>query len=114
VVVAALAAAYAVENDPKQGDIGLFRGSWVMWRFLHHWLHKEQPLKLVEYEHMLYPQYEEEFEKTIPPDVAQWLREEANKRKDEPGPVDMDADVTKHMQRIADGQLPFGYTVAED
>ena len=102
-----LAAGHAF--DSTYGGITGFQAGCVMWGFVREWLHQKGPLKLVKYEDMLFPQYDEELEKTIPQETWRWLQREAKERLAANGSM-ADA-VRKHMQSIADGKVPFGYTV---
>lgn len=111
IVAAAIAAANAVDKCPSGGITG-FQASCVMWGFITQWMHYEDtPLRLVNYEHMLYPQYEYDFEKTISPETWKWLQEKAAELLRTKGACDS---VKVHWQSIVDGNIPFGYTVAED
>lgn len=110
VAACALAAAWAADRS-EQGGLTGFQGGFIMWQFIRRWLHKEGPLCLVEYRDMLYPQYEHEFDRTITRETAKWLVDEA--RKELVGDIDrhMPDEVRKHLERIAEGWIPFGYTV---
>jgi len=68
--------------------------------------------RIVNWEGMLYPQYENEMQKTIAPDIWKWLQSEA-KRKLAEKPVAHPA-VRAHWQSIVDGIVPFGYNVVEE
>ena len=110
VAAAAVAAAWAVEHSPAGGITG-FQGGAVMWEFIKHWNHLEdKPLRLVDFSHMLYPQYESHFQKTITPDTWKWLQEEARKNLGEKGGH---KEVREHWKMIAMGVVPFGYEVKE-
>lgn len=106
----ALAAAWAANHHPgSRGGITGFQAGCVMWGFVQHWQNIKGPVRLVEYEKMLYPQYEEKFQKTITPDTWKWLCEQAaEKLKDQ---ENVHPDVVMHWGRIMAGEVPFGYTV---
>lgn len=115
VAAAALGAAHAIDHDAEQGGITGFQAGCIMWEFLRHWLEEKGPLRLVRYEHMLYPQYAESFAKTITPDVWEFLQKEAKKLLAEPVRSSFAVpEVRDHWQSIADGRVPFGYVVKED
>ena len=61
-----VATAWAMNKHP-QADITGFQAGAVMWEFIVNWSssYKDKPLKLINYEKMLYPQYSNNFEKTI-------------------------------------------------
>lgn len=104
---AALAGVRAV-NSSDQGGITGFQAGGVMWEFIQHWMHKDGPMRLLEYEDMLFPQNAENFT-TISAKTWAHLQAEAQKRHlgdDMPsGPV------REHWQSIIAGKVPFGFTV---
>lgn len=113
IAACAVGAAWAADHHENGGITG-FQGSCVMWRFIQHWMHMEEgePLKLVRYNEMLYPQYNYKFEKTISRDTWDWLREQADKCLNENGYAH--PEVIAHWKSIVNGVVPFGYTVKED
>lgn len=113
IAACAVGAAWAADHSPNGGITG-FQGSWVMWRFIQHWMGMEEgePLKLVKYDEMLYPQYNYKFEKTISRDTWNWLQEKADKCLSENGYAH--PDVIAHWKSIINGVVPFGYTVKEE
>lgn len=74
--------------------------------------------RVLNYDDMLYPQYSYKFEKTISKDTADLLVKEAKKLLEEHGYSDsmdlVDMRVLDHWKSIADGNLPFGYSIEED
>ena len=77
VAAAALAAAHAVNHSPTGGITG-FQAEGVMWQFVVKWLYLGgEPLRLVHYREMLYPQYDTKFAKTITSETWRWLQAEA-------------------------------------
>lgn len=113
IAACAVGAAWAAAHSPNGGITG-FQGSWVMWRFIQYWMRIEEsePLKLVRYNEMLYPQYNYKFAKTISRDTWDWLQEKADKYLNENGYAH--PDVVAHWKSIVNGVVPFGYTVKED
>lgn len=112
VAACALAAAWAACGD---NDIGLsgFQAGFVMWDFIKNWtkIGNVCGLKLVDYDDMLYPQYEEKFEKTICKDNWEMVQKKAIKnleREREVHPA-----VAEHWRKIAEGVVPFGYRVVD-
>jgi hypothetical protein len=110
VSAAALAGAWVMEQT-DQGGITGFQAGGVMWEFIKHWIHQEGPLRLLEYEKMLYPQDQERFEKTLDQDTADWLKAEAQKKLGEDHAEGVHPEVLAHWQKLAAGELPWGYTV---
>lgn len=112
VAAAAIAAARAVDHSPAGGITGFQAGA-IMWEFVSEWQgYRGQPLRLVKYEEMLYPQYDDAFAKTITPDTWDWLQKKAaeklagNSEGSHP-------DVLAHWESIVAGIVPFGYEVKE-
>lgn len=91
-----------------------FQASCVMWDFIRDWLFSsnECGMRLVDYDNMLYPQYEDKFQKTIAPDTFDALQNKAKRL------IEIDGDnahpaVIEHWKSIAAGKVPFGYVVKE-
>ena len=111
--VAACALAGAWLGCEKEGLTG-FQAGFVMWDFIKGWIKSGNTcgMKLVDYDDMLYPQYEYKFEKTISQDTWNHLQEEAKRQLKESGGAH--PEVKAHWQNIAMGIVPFGYQVKED
>ena len=84
-----------------------------MWDFIRNWIKtgNECGLRLVDYDDMLYPQYECKFDKVIDEDTWKALQEKA-KKNIEMNDSACDA-VFQHWRKIANGHVPFGYRVVE-
>lgn len=112
VAACALAAAWAACAD---NDIGLssYQAGFVMWDFIGNWIKtgNECGLKLVDYDDMLYPQYEEKFEKTICKDTWELIQKKAKENIEE-NPT-AHPEVINHWRKIAEGIVPFGYRVVD-
>lgn len=111
----ALAAAWAADkSDGAQGGITGFQAGFVMWDFIRKWMYTSNKcgLRIVDYDNMLYPQYEDDYDKVIPQRIWQDIQEEAWKRLQERD--DAHPDVKEHWQSIVDGKVPFGFRVKED
>ncbi len=111
VTAAAVGAASAMDRSPRGGITG-FQASIIFWEFFRAWMQEEGPVSLRRWEHMLFPQYADRFEKTIPRETWEWLQAEARKRIDRR--TQMHPDVKLHMADIAAGFVPFGYEVSHD
>ena len=113
VAACALAAAWAACSEEDTGLSG-FQAGFVMWDFIKNWTKTGNKcgLRLVDYDDMLYPQYEHKFGKVI--DKVTWksIQEEA-KKKIEKEAYACDK-VIDHWKRIAEGQVPFGYRVVDE
>ena len=115
IAACALAATWAANNeDGARGGITGFQAGFVMWDFIRQFMYEDNKcgLRIIDYDKMLYPQYEDFFGKHISPEVHDALMkrsEELLKEKDHVHP-----DVIKHWKAIATGHMPFGYVVAKD
>ena len=91
-----------------------FQASFVMWDFIKDWLFSsnECGMHLVDYDLMLYPQYEDKFQKTIAPDTFDALQNKAKRLIETDGDNAHPA-VIEHWKSIAAGKVPFGYVVKE-
>lgn len=109
----AIAAAWAGNSHPNGGITGFQAGA-VMWEFIRHWNHDNNKcgMRLVDYDNMLYPQYENRFNKTISPQVMGNLANEAEKRLSEDDMVH--PEVKAHWEKIAKGIPPFGYRISNE
>jgi hypothetical protein len=109
---AALAAACALDKSPNGGITGFQAGA-VFWEFFGEWMHERgKPARMVRYENMLFPQYEDHFQKTITPSTWKWLQEQAKKNLAESGHAA--PGIRAHWENIVDGRVPFGYSVKDD
>ncbi len=108
---AALATAWFLSSD--FGITG-FQAGCVMWDFIRDWLYSgnECGMKIMDYDDMLYPQYEYKYQKTIRRDTFEALQKTAQKRLEESEYAH--PNVINHWKSIVDGNVPFGYVVRED
>ncbi len=106
-----VAAMHAFDKGQVGGITG-YQASWVMWGVIQGWMqYGDQPLKLLKYEEMLYPQYEYNFN-TISTDNWTWLQEQAKLNlQDKQGLACQD--VIDHWQSIVEGNVPFGLKVSD-
>lgn len=109
----AIAAAWAANASPQGGITGFQAGA-VMWAFIRNWNFRRNKcgLKIMDYDDMLYPQYEEKFDKIITHRLMENLVNEAKQRLSnisEEHPVH--PEVKAHWEQIAAGIPPFGYQV---
>ena len=110
----AIAAAWAANETPGAcGGITGFQAGFVMWDFIKQWEFSSNKcgLKILDYDNMLYPQYEGKFDKIISKDVWALLQKQANENlKDTSYAAN---EVVAHWQKIACGEVPFGYVVSD-
>ena len=114
---AAIAGVHCVDSEPFQGGITGFQASCIMWGFITKWMHKEGPLRLIEYDNMLYPQNSDMFERVITKKTWEYLQKRANeliKENCNGAPQKAHPDVMAHWRSIAEeGKIPFGFMVKE-
>lgn len=104
----AVATAVAM-NCHSQGRITGYQASFIMWGFIQEWMHKrKKPLRLTDFDDMLYPQYYYRFH-TISPETWEYLQKTAKRRLDESPTAH--PRVREHWSSIVNGVVPFGYTV---
>ena len=113
IAASAIAATCAADSTPQGGITG-FQASAIMWDYIKHWMYRNNTcgLKLIDYDKMLYPQYDYRFEKTISEGVWHSLQEEAKKKLEEETYANIV--VRAHWKSIVDGKVPFGYKVEEN
>lgn len=112
IAAAAVGGANAVNHSPTGGITGFQAGA-VMWEIIKGWgVFGDGPKQMLCFKDLLYPQYESKF-RSISKETADWLKQEAQKQiaglGDHGHP-----DVRRHMQKVAEGWLPFGLTIRED
>lgn len=107
----AIATMWAMNRTPQGGITG-FQSGCIMWEFIRNWNGEKGPLRLIKYDEMLFPQYEDKFQKNISMNTWKYLQEEAKKNIDSKEHASLR--VIHHWQSIADGIVPFGYAVKED
>jgi hypothetical protein len=111
--IAALAIGAAWYGAHSQGITG-FQAGFIMWDFIRQWEYSDNKcgLRIIDYDKMLYPQYEDIFEKTITSKHFKKMQEVAAERikeKDLAHP-----DVVKHWESIVSGIVPFGYKLVKE
>lgn len=108
---AALATAWYLSSE--FGITG-FQASFVMWDFIRDWSfsNNECGMKIVNYDDMLYPQYNDKFQKTISEDTFKALQKAAKKNLKEKN-EHAHPNVIAHWQSIMNGNVPFGYVVRD-
>ena len=78
ITAGAVATAWAMDRCPNGGITG-FQAGCVMWGMIRQWnySHNKTGLRLIDYDNFLYPQYENEYEKTLSPDTWAAIQKEA-------------------------------------
>lgn len=115
IAACALATINAVASE--EGITGFQYGA-IMWLLIRHgWYPNNQAgMKLINYDEILYPQNADSFEKKLDLDVFLKLMDMAKEKIKEAESDDnelyaVDDEVMKHWKKIANGEVPFGYTV---
>ena len=115
--IAGLTATMKAMDRHKNGGITGFQAGWIVHKFMEKELLITCPWRTQRYNDMLYPQYENKFEKTISKEVWDWLQKEAKSKlkelKDSNVEFKPHPDVVNHWKKIADGFVPFDYQVDE-
>ncbi len=109
--IGAKAAAHAI-NDSPQGGISGFQAGAIMFEFIRRWyfIDLKSGLEIINYDDMLYPQYEKRFtEKTLTRSTFECLKEEAQRLLLEN--PDVHFQLKQHWEEIAKGNPPFGYEI---
>ena len=107
--ISAIATTWAVDHS-DQGGITGFQAGCVMWEYIQFWMSLHHPLSLIDYENMLYPQYEDRFT-SISKETFAWMQKRAREILEENKDHGMHPNVREHMERIIMGQPPFGFRV---
>ena len=114
VAACAIAAAWAADrSEGAQGGITGSQAGFVMWDFIRQWEYSSNKsgMRLVDFDNMLYPQYEYRFDKAISKRVWESLQEQAKENLEA---KEYAADEARaHWQSIVDGHVPCGYKVVD-
>jgi hypothetical protein len=98
-------------DNSAQGGITGFQAGAIMWEFMKHWNDIGLPARLIDFNNLLYPQYEYEFN-SISEDTWSYIREEARKKLSDRENL-VHPDVYAHWKSIADGKVPFGLRIKD-
>jgi len=107
----------AIEMMARQYGLSNFQISCIMWEIIDKLVLEKHDvgMQLVNYNNMLYPQYEYRFEKTISKECWEVMQKKAKEliENDKTDPyVKASSKVLEHWKKIAGGEVPFGYTVS--
>ena len=110
VTAAGLAAMMAVV---KEYPIEAQQANFIMWTFIYQWMYPQNKcgLAMLNYDNLLFPQMESQFDKIIPAEVFKVLQDQAKDLLE--NGEDIHEDVKAHLQSIIDGQPPFGFKIAD-
>ena len=97
-------------NNSEVGGITGFQASIIGWQMVRKLIcDNDTSLRLIDYDNMLYPQYECDFDKVIDETTWKLLQEKAKEKLERV--TDAHPNVIKHWQSIVDGEIPFGYNI---
>lgn len=112
----AIATMWAMNNHP-QGDITGFQAGGVLWGVIKNWSYRTNKtgLRLIDYDDLLYPQYEYKFDKTISSDTWSLLQKQAQEKLDKDAVDTLGAadSVVNHWKSIVAGVIPFGFKIKD-
>ena len=114
--VSAIALAGAWLGANKEGITG-FQAGFVMWDFVGNWSYPDNKigLRIIDYDNILYPQYEGYFnDKIISPERWEAIQELAKEKLKGLDDGYAACEVEKHWRSIANGVVPFGFRVKGD
>jgi hypothetical protein len=96
VSVAAIASAWAVCHSPQGGITG-FQAGCIMWDFIREWNYSsnETGLCIIDYDNFIYPQYADQYDKTMSLDTWNAIQEKAKKELSK-----ADAQYTKYLSDL--------------
>lgn len=96
--------------DKQEGFTG-FQVRFIPWMMMNEfWGKSEIGRKVINFDDMVFPQYEDRFRNTISKEVFKRLQESASKFIEEGC---LHPDVKKHMESIVAGEVPFGYKLID-
>lgn len=112
IAAGAIAAGWAMNNSDKGGITG-FQASAVMWQFIRGWEYQSNKcgMKLLDFDKLLYPQYESHFDNVISLSTWEMLQKEAKEKLSDQS---AHPDVRAHWESIASGNIPFKFTLKEN
>ena len=108
-------AAASAMNEHKNGGITGFQAGAVMWGFIQNWNYTSNKcgLRIIDYDNLLFPQYEEKFGKVISKGTWENLQKQAKLNLEEKDEFACE-EVKNHWRKISEGILPFGFSIVED
>lgn len=109
--MAAMKAAFNVVERSPNGGITGFQAGCIGWECVHEFMMTKPPCKLIDYNNMLYPQYQDKFEKTISQTTWDALQKKAGENLNEKRSAS--DNIVAHWQSVRDGKIPFGFTISQ-
>lgn len=103
-----LAMAWGMNREPE-GHITGFQSGFVMWGFVKRWMSIDGPVRLTQYDQLLYPQYDHQWQ-SISEETMESLQKIAQKQLEEFSGSDV---VRERLELVASGKLPEFMRVSE-
>ena len=101
-----LGAYYVIENSPQGGITG-FQAGCIGWKMVEKFMGINFPARIISFENMLYPQYEDKFT-TISLEIWKILQEKAKEKLEK---EKLSEKMKAHLESIVKGEVPFGWKV---
>lgn len=96
--------------DKQEGFTG-FQVTFIPWLMMKEfWGKSEVGRKVIDFDDMVFPQYEDRFRNTISKKLFERLQKRASEFIEEGS---LHPDVKKHMESIVAGEVPFGYKLID-
>lgn len=110
-----MAAFSAMNNDDHNGGITGFQASWIGLKVMQkiNYPSNKVGLRVLDFDKLLFPQYQDHFDKTISKETWEALQQQAKENLVERDNY-VSGTVKAHWQSIVDGVVPFGFTIKED
>jgi hypothetical protein len=114
-IAACGAAAMYAANNTEQGGITGFQAGCINWEVLKAWgeFQTHTGARLINFDNMIYPQYEEKFDKIISKETWESIQKYAKENLLEEREYGLHPEVKAHMESIVAGNVPFGYKIKE-
>lgn len=100
-------------NRSPAGGITGFQAGCLGHMCIQEYLYIKPPYRILDFNNLLYPQYEDKFEKVISREVWEDLRKKAAVEYEKFGEHGSER-VKSHLKSVADGVIPFGFEVKDE
>jgi len=106
----AMNGAFNVINNSSSGGITGFQASCLSYELFQKFSSIKPPYKILDFNSMLYPQYEDRFQKKISKETFEYLQNKAKEFLNDDHSL-THTDVIAHWKKIAEGEIPFGWSI---
>lgn len=108
---AAIGAVAAFDHHPDSGGMTGFQAGCLGWEMIREYMSIRGPARLLEYENLIFPQYDYKFEKTITAETWAEIQKKARQMIAENRTVH--PDVLRRWESIVAGELPNGFALEQ-